>query len=162
MTDVPDPSRDLLRHTLATLAYRAGKVLRDPPEGFAAFRPGPASRTAGQVLAHLGDLLDWGLWLAKGEHVWRDAEPLPWNGEVARFFQALAALDAYLASEAPLGLPATKIFQGPVADALTHVGQLAMMRRLAGRPVRGESYFRAEITIGRVGPDQAAPVKEFD
>lgn len=159
---IPDPARDLLRHAVGTLAYRAGKALRDAPEGFAEFRVGPSSRTPVQILAHMGDLLDWGLSLAKGEHVWHDAAPLTWEEEVARFFRGLAALDAYLASDAPLGFLPGKIFQGPVADALTHVGQITMLRRLAGRAVRGESYFRAEIAIGRVGPDQAPPVKEFD
>jgi len=156
------PARELLRHALATLAYRGDKVLRDAPGDFAAFRVGPTSRTPIEILAHVGDLLDWGLWLAKGEHVWRASPPQSWQGEVARFFQALADFDGQLASSVPLGFPPGKIFQGPVADALTHVGQLAMLRRLAGRPVRGEDYFRADISVGRVGPDQPAPVREFD
>ena len=150
-----------MRHTVATLAYRGAKALRGAPEGFARFRAAEGSRTAGEILAHIGDLLDWALGLARGEYVWRDSEPLPWAEGSARFFDALAAFDQYLASEAKLGYPADRIFQGPVADALTHVGQIGMLRRLAGAPVKGESYFRAEIATGRVGPDQAAPVKEF-
>jgi hypothetical protein len=110
----------------------------------------------------VGDLLDWALWLAKGKHEWHDSAPLAWDVEVARFFAALGALDAYLASELPLGSAAEKLFQGPIADALTHVGQIAMLRRLAGAPVRGENYFRAEIVAGRVGNEQAAPEGEFD
>jgi hypothetical protein len=98
---------------------------------------------------------------AEGRHAWKDAAPLPWDAEVARFFRGLAALDAMLASGAPLGVPAEKIFQGPVADALTHVGQLAMLRRMAGAPVRGENYYRAEIAAGRVGPEQSAARVEF-
>jgi hypothetical protein len=81
---------------------------------------------------------------------------------VDRFFAALAALDAYLASGDPLGGPAEKIFQGPIADALTHVGQISMLRRLAGSPVRGENYLRARIRAGAVGPEQAPPSFEFD
>jgi len=157
-----DDARTLLRHSVATLAYRGGKAVRDEPPGFAEFRIGPTTRTPGQILAHVGDLLDWGLHLAKGENVWKDSAPLPWLDEVARFFGGLAAFDAYLASDAPLGFPAGKLFQGPVADALTHVGQISMLRRLAGAPVRGENYFRAEIQIGRVGKDQEAPRREFD
>jgi hypothetical protein len=88
--------------------------------------------------------------------------PLPWDREVARFFAALEAFDAYLASERPLGGPAERLFQGPIADALTHTGQLTMLRRLAGTPVRGENYARATITAGTVGIAQAAPVYEFD
>jgi hypothetical protein len=152
----------MLRHTIATLAYRGGKAVRGAPAGFAAFRAAPSSRTPAQILAHIGDLLDWALALAGGKHVWHDSAPLPWDQEVARFFGALAALDARLGSGQPLGFPEEKLFQGPVADALTHVGQITMLRRVAGSPVRGENYFLAEIAAGRVGPEQAAPRKEFD
>lgn len=157
-----DPKRELLRHALATLAYRAGKTLRGAPVGFAAFRVGDATRTPVEILAHMGDLLDWAHWIANGEHRWRPLAPLPWDREVARFYAALERLDARLAAPEPLGFPPEKLFQGPLADALTHVGQLAMLRRLAGSPVRGENYFRAEIEVGRVGAEQLKAVREFD
>lgn len=156
-----DSARPLLRHTVATLAYRGGKTLRGAPEGFDAFRVSEESRTPGKILAHLGDLLDWALSMAKGKQEWHDSPPLPWEQGTGRFFAALEALDAYLASDAPLLTPAERLFQGPIADALTHVGQIAMMRRLAGSPVRGENYFRADIVTGRVGPEQSPPVREI-
>lgn len=163
MTDsTTDAKREMLRHTLATLAYRGGKTLRDAPEGFGSSRVNETTRTPAEILAHVGDLLDWALWLARGEHVWNDSVPLPWPEGTTRFFAGLRALDDYLASDAPLGFPAEKIFQGPIADALTHVGQIALLRRMAGSPVRGESYFGSEIVAGRVGPEQAAPRREFD
>ena len=154
--------RDMLRHTVATLAYRGGKVLRDAPPGFETFASGPGTRTPGQILAHIGDLLDWAFHMARGEQVWKDGASLPWKEGTARFFAGLRTLDAYLASSEPLGTSAAGLFQGPIADALTHVGQIGMLRRVAGAPVRGENYVKAEITVGRVGPDQAAPNKEFD
>lgn len=157
-----DPKRELLRHTVATLAYRAGKTLRDIPENFVSFRIDETTRTPAQILAHLGDLLDWALSLAEGEQRWNDSTPLPWEQEVARFFEALKKLDDYLAADAPLNRPCEKIFQGPIADALTHVGQIAMLRRLAGAPVRGENYHKAEIAIGCVGPEQSSPRMEFN
>ncbi len=157
-----DSKRYMLRHAAATLAYRGGKAVLGAPDGFASFRAGETTRTAGQILAHIGDLLDWALWLSKGEHRWRDSTPLPWDQGVARFFAALKNLDLYLESDAPLGSPAEKLFQGPIADALTHVGQLATLRRLAGSGVRGENYFKAEIVVGRVGPDQSTKRVEFD
>jgi hypothetical protein len=156
-----DEKRDLLRHTLATVAYRGGKMVRDAPAGFGEFRAGDTSRTAGQILAHVGDLFDWALALAEGKHVWHDSTPLPWDAEVDRFFSTLAAFDRYLAGDKALAFPAQKLFQGPVADALTHVGQIAMLRRLAGSPVRGENYFQADIAAGRVGATQPAPRREF-
>jgi hypothetical protein len=156
-----DDTRALLRHTLATLAYRGRKPVADPPAGFAEFQASATSRTPGQILAHIGDLLDWALSLADGEHRWHDSAPLPWNGETARFFEALRKFDQRLASDAPLGCPAEKLFQGPIADALTHIGQIALLRRLAGAPVRAENYFKADIAAGRVGPDQSRPRVEF-
>ncbi|MCG6954866.1 MAG: hypothetical protein LJF04_02655 [Gemmatimonadetes bacterium] len=158
MTD----ERQLLRHTLATLAYRGGKALRDAPDSFASLRVGGATRTPVEILAHIGDLMAWALTQAKGEERWVESTPGPWDDEVRRFYERIAALDAYLAAEAPLGQGCGRIFQGAVADALTHVGQLTMLRRLGGSPVRGENYNRAEIQVGRVGPHQSAPRREFD
>lgn len=154
-------ARELLRHTVATLAYRGGKVVRDAPPHFADYPVAADSRTPARILAHVGDLLDWALGLARGEHRWQDSVPLAWDVEVARFHEALERLDAYLVSDAPLGHPAETIFQGPIADALTHVGQLAMLRRLVGSPVRGENYAKANIVVGRVGADQTPPHVEF-
>jgi hypothetical protein len=157
-----EPARTLLRHAVATLAYRGGKAFRGAPEDFATFHVAEKSRCPGEILAHIGDLLDWALSLAKGKQEWHDSKPLLWYEGVDRFFRALAALDLSLASDVPLGAPAEKIFQGPIADALTHVGQISMLRRLAGSPVRGENYLRAEISAGRVGPEQSPPRHEFD
>jgi hypothetical protein len=162
MNETTDPKRDLLRHTLATLAYRGGKAVRDAPPTFALFRIAPASRTPVEILAHIGDLLDWALRMVKGEIRWVDSAPLPWPEEVARFFASLSSLDARLASDEPPHAPAEKVFQGPLADALTHVGQLALLRNLAGCKMRGENYFVADIAVGRVGAGQAAPRREFD
>jgi hypothetical protein len=161
-TSNPDPKRDLLRHSVATLAYRGGKAVRNAPAGFADFRGCATGRSAGQVLAHVGDLLDWALSIAAGKQTWRNSEPLSWDKESARFFDALKSFDDYLASTGPLNAPAEKLFQGPVADALTHVGQIAMLRRMAGVPVKGENYFVADIAAGRLGAEQAAPRREFD
>jgi hypothetical protein len=149
----------MLRHTLATLAYRGERALAGAPAEFAAF-PG-AVRTPGEILAHIGDLLDWALSMANGAPVWRNSPPLAWDRETARFFAALEALDQRLASGDPLEAPAEKLFQGPIADALTHVGQIAMLRRLAGCPQHGENYYEADIVVGRVGPDQAPAKKPF-
>jgi hypothetical protein len=155
-----DTKRDLLRHTLATLAYRGGKTLRNAPGTFAGFRAGEKTRTPAEILAHVGDLLDWALSLVKGKQAWNSSQPLPWDQEVRRFHAGLAALDTFLATGVT-ACPAEKLFQGPIADALTHIGQMAMLRRLAGSPVRPENYFQAEITAGRVGADQAAPAQEY-
>ena len=162
MTTSGDAAREFLRHTVATLAYRGGKALRAAPEGFAAVRVMDTTRSAGEILAHIGDLLEWALWLARGRHVWHDATPQSWDAEVERFFTGLQHLDDYLTSDAPLGAPAEQLFQGPIADALTHVGQIATLRRLAGSPVRGENYFKAEIVVGRIGADQSTRRVEFD
>ena len=156
-----DEKREFLRHTLATLAYRGGKALRDAPAGFAQFRISEGSRTPGEILAHLGDLLDWALSMAEGDQRWQDSKQMSWDDGVKRFHGSLKAFDDYLASSAPLAVSAEPLFQGPIADALTHVGQIAYLRRLAGGPLKGENYFKAEIVAGRVGAEQAAPKREF-
>lgn len=157
MDDVP-----FLRHTLATLAYRGGKTLRGAPESFATFRTAAGARTPVEILAHIGDLLDWAVTITDGQETWHDSPPLAWPDEVARFFAALGSFDTRLASGAALKTTAEGLFQGPIADAFTHVGQIAMLRRLAGSPIRGENYQRARIAIGQVGAEQAEPRREFD
>jgi hypothetical protein len=154
-------TRETLRQLAATLAYRAAKVLREVPPNFATFRITPTSRTPVQVVAHMGDLMRWGTWLAKGEHTWKAEGSDDWNREVDRFFLLLGELDSLLAATEFNG-SVEKLIQGPLADALTPVGQLSMMRGAAGLPVRPESYARAEIVAGRVGRDQAAAKAEFD
>ena len=155
-------SREFLRHAVATAAYRGAKAVRGAPPSFASFRIAEGSRTPAEILAHIGDLFDWVLSQARGEEVWRDSKPLPWGAEIARFHETLGRFDAYVASDAPLRHPPETLFQGAVADALAHVGQIAMLRRIAGSPLKGENYSRAKIEAGRVGPDQAAPRREFD
>ncbi len=157
-----DPKWEMLRHTVATLAYRGGKALRGAPAAFAQFRLAETTRTPGEILAHVGDLLDWALALAQGKPDWKDSPPLEWEAVMRRFFDALEELDRYLISSSALHCTPEQLFQGPVADALTHIGQIAMLRRLAKSPIRGENYFRAQIQAGRVGQDQAGPVREFD
>jgi hypothetical protein len=156
-----DPKRELLRHALATLAYRGGKAVRNASEGFAVFHADEGMRTPGQILAHIGDLMDWALSMANGKREWRDSKPLPWEKEVERFFAALKKFDDFLASSEPMQATPEKLFQGPIAYALTHVGQIAILRRLARDPVKAENFYKAEIVTGRVGADQAKPKLEF-
>jgi len=131
-----------LRHALATLAYRAAKALRDAPPGFERFRVAASTRSAGEILAHMGDLLDWASGLTEGRYEWHDSPPPVWDRGVARFFAAGASRGR--------------------SPTLTHVGQIATLRRQAGAGVKGESYYKANITVGRVGLDQAAPNLEFE
>lgn len=160
--DVARGSRELLRHTVATLAYRGAKAVAGAPSGFGDYRVGDSTRSPVEILSHVCDLLDWARGLAEGHHRWNPASPGPWDDVVNRFFAGLTTLDEYLASDRPLGWSAERLFQGPVADALTHVGQLTMLRRLAGSPVRSENYAKADVAAGRVTATQASPKVEFD
>src|SRR5207302_10693171 len=126
----PDPKREMLRHTIATLAYRGAKAVRGAPDSFASFKASETTRTPAQILAHVGDLLDWALSIAKGSETWHDSKSLDWAEEIERFHAALGKLDQYLASDGELSATCERIFQGPIADALTHVGQIAMLRRI--------------------------------
>ena len=157
-----DDKRQLLRHTVATVAYRGGKAIAGAPADFNSFRVNETSRTPEQILAHIGDLFDWALSIARGKQAWKNAIPLPWDQEVKRFFAAVKAFDDYLASDGPLGSDVEKLFQGPIADALNHIGQIAMLRRMAGAPIKGENYFAANIEAGKVGAEQSSKRVEFD
>jgi len=162
MMNNSDPKREMLRHTVATLAYRGAKAVRGASESFASFKSSETTRTPGQILAHIGDLLDWALSIAKGTEAWNNSEPLEWNEEIRRFHTALESFDKYLASDAELSGTCERLFQGAIADALTHVGQLTILRRMAGAQIKAENYSRAKIEAGRVGADQETPKREFD
>jgi len=166
MTTIPPDAtaRLFLRHSLATLAYRAGKTLRGTPAEFGEYRANANSPRVVEILAHMGDLMDWVLTQAKGDIRWHNSTPLAWNDEIARFYRSLGAVEEVLASGAELGYEPGRMFQGGIADALTHTGQLAMLRRLSGFKMKGESYARADIEAGRVGLEQVPPDPraEFD
>jgi hypothetical protein len=154
--------REFLRHTVAALAYRAEKATRNAPASFAGFRAGPSSRTPAEILAHMSDLFDWALTMVEGTPRWNESPVLPWDEQRARFFATVRRFDDALGSTGEIPYELTRIFQGPVADALTHTGQLTMLRRLHGAPVKGESYNRADIAIGRVGLEQARPDPRYE
>jgi hypothetical protein len=135
---------------VATLAFRGGIAISDAPENFAALRAGEATRSAGEILAHIGDLIQGSLYLMKGEFIYLQSPARLWAEDVKRFFAAIEELDSFLASDAPLAQPIEKILQGPIADALTHVGQIVLLRRIAGKPIQAESYFTVEIKAGEV------------
>ena len=152
----------MLRHAVATVAYRGSKALRGVSPEVASYRASPTTRTPLEILSHIGDLYEWALSIANGKQAWPNTKPASWDDEVRRFFAALEAFDRRLASDEPISASPEKLFQGPVADSLTHIGQIAALRRMAGSQMRGENYFVAPISTGNVGPDQASPVREFD
>ena len=155
-------SRSMLRHAVATLAYRCGKAVRDAPAGFGELKISPETRTPSEILGHIADLFDWALSISENRQAYKVGDCESWESTADRFFASVAAFDAFLGSEAEIAAPVERLFQGPVADALTHTGQLTMMRHIAGLPVRGENYFVAEIQSGSVGPNQAPARYEFD
>lgn len=154
--------REMLRHAVATVVYRCAKTLRDGDDDFGSFQAADGTRTPVQILAHIGDLFDWAHSIAVGAETWRNAEPMVWSAEVERFFAGVQAFDDLLATRQDLAASEERLFQGPVADALTHVGQIAMLRRMYGSPIRGENYFVADIKTGRAGADQSDAKREFD
>ena len=155
-------TRQFLRHATATIAYRGAKVLRGAPPEFAQFKAGPSTRTPLEILTHIGDLLEVSAARLRGPAQWKEATPDSWERQTARFHAALASIEQALASDAPIDVALDQWYQGPFADSLTHVGQLAMLRRLAGAKIKGENYSRADIVAGRVGAEQSAPRREFE
>ncbi|MEJ2359191.1 MAG: hypothetical protein P8Y13_14095 [Deinococcales bacterium] len=150
----------LVRHQLAALAYRFQKAIRDAPLEFAAFEPGVGVRTPLAIVHHVVDVLGYlrGVLDGADPGFHHDHAQLDFAGEVAAFHAMLGALDTLLASNGNIPLERLERgLQGPISDALTHVGQLAMLRRLAGSPVRGENFYLADVRVGRTGADQPPP-----
>src|SRR3989339_1369613 len=107
---------DMIRHALATMIYRGAKTLRDAPADFQAFRVKPESRAPVEIVAHMGDLFDWALSMAKGHEIWRNSPPQEWDREVARFYDTVTEFDSYLATSSTVACPLERLFQGPIAD----------------------------------------------
>jgi hypothetical protein len=160
-TSATGQTRELVRHGIATIAYRGAKAIRGAQNSFATYHIGDKTRTPAQILTHIGDLFVWARAAVQGNPEWNESKPLAWADEKERFFSSLKNFDDYLASEQAIQITPEKLLQSPIADALTHIGQIAMLRRLAGSPISGENFLEAEITIGRVGFEQAAPKEEF-
>lgn len=154
-----------VRHFLAALAYRFVKAVRDAPPGFPDFAAGHGVRTPHAVVHHVNGVLGYAaVAVAGGDVRYRHPHPrLDWDGEIALVHATLARLDALLV-ERPPGDPERlhRLLQGPLSDAMTHVGQLATLRRLAGDPIPGENFFEADVRVGRVGSDQAPSVSPDD
>src|SRR6266404_6080960 len=110
-----DPKREMLRYTIATLAYRGAKAVRGAPNSFASFPASETTRTPAQILAHICDLLDWALSIAKGAETWNDSGPQPWAQDIERFHAGLARFDEYLASSEDLACSCERPFQGAIA-----------------------------------------------
>jgi hypothetical protein len=155
-------SRAMLRHFLAALAYRTQKAIRGAPSGFADYDPGARARRPRELLRHMTSVLGYARTFFLGG-TYR-AEALDSLGaEEHRFHAMLQELSALLESDAPLrGITEEQLLQGPFADAMTHVGQLALLRRLAGSPVPPENFVFAAISLERLGPDQSAPASPDD
>jgi hypothetical protein len=154
-----DKTRELLRHFLAALAYRTQKALRGAPPAFGSFRAEAGVRTPAELVRHMTSVLGYSRTFFVGGRYWPD--PLPsLEAEVERFHETLADLARHLEAGTPLqqGLTPERLLQGPFSDAMTHAGQLAILRRLAGVPVAPENFIVAAIDGDRLGPEQAAPV----
>lgn len=154
-----ETKRKLLNHFLAALAYRTQKALRDAPQGFGSFRAIEGVRTPAELVRHMTSVLGYARTHFIGGRYWPD--PLESLAEeIERFHETIGMLAQHLRDGDPLlaGMTEERLLQGPFSDAMTHAGQLALLRRLAGAPVPPENFIVAEIEPDRLGPDQAAPV----
>lgn len=152
-----DARAELLRHFLAALAYRTQKALRDCPVSFPQFRAAPGVRTPSELLRHMTSVLGYARTFMVGGTY--DAEPpADFAVEVTRFHEMLEALSSRLANGETFGETSFEaVLQGPFSDAMTHAGQLAILRRLHGDPVPAENFLKADIRADNIGPNQAPP-----
>jgi hypothetical protein len=154
-----DEKRKLLRHFLAALAYRTQKALRGAPEEFGNFLVAEGVRTPSELVRHMTSVLGYCCTLFMGGHYRPESLPCL-KEEIERFHEMLEDLSRHIAEGTPLEGPISleRLLQGPFSDAMTHAGQLAMLRRLAGIPVAPENFVFADINPERLGVDQAEPV----
>lgn len=147
----------LLRHFLAAIAYRISKAFRDAPPGFEAFDAGHDVRTPREVVRHMSGVINYAIGiLGEPRGVLKDCATGP--AEIERFYALLRELADRIVEKASLeDADAERLLQGPLADAMAHVGQLALLRRLSGSPIAPENFFAAAIDPSRLGPDQAPP-----
>ena len=153
-----DRDRELLRHFLGAIAYRTQKALRDAPEHYATFSAGNRVRTPTELIRHMASLMGYVRTFFRGGTY--SASPLPtFKEEIERFHALVQEMGALLASDAKCSLTTEQLLQGPFADAMTHVGQLAMLRRLADSPVAPENFIYADIRADRLQADQPPPAR---
>jgi hypothetical protein len=155
-----DRDRQLLRHFLAAIAYRTQKAVRDAPANYPTFSAGNQVRTPVELIRHMTSLMGYVRTFFMGGSYPAKPEPLPSFGdEVARFHRMLEAVGELLTSGAPCSITTEQLLQGPFADTMTHVGQLALLRRLADAPVPAENFIYADIRAERLGVDQPPPAR---
>jgi len=155
-----DRDRELLKHFLAAIAYRTQKALRDAPDHYPTFSAGNRVRTPLEILHHMTSLMGYVRTFFVGGQYPRTLEPLPtFKEEIARFHEMIEAVGTLLASDAKPSISTEQLLQGPFADTMTHVGQLAMLRRLADAPVRPENFVFADIRAERLHANQPPPAK---
>lgn len=158
MNTLNDTSRGLLSHFLAALAYRTAKALRGAPTEYASFQAAPGVRTPWQILHHMSGVLSYATSMFEELDPWID-QCATFESEVERFHEIVRKLVEHLERGSPIGdSSAEQLLQGPLADSMTHAGQLAMLRRLSGHPIPPENFHAADISAGNTGQDQPAPV----
>lgn len=151
--------RELLRHFLAAIAYRTQKALRGAPDHYPTFNAGNRVRTPAELIRHMTALMGYVRTFFQGGTYPMKPEPLAsFQDEVARFHSTIESVGDLLASE-PCALTTEQLLQGPFADTMTHVGQLAMLRRLADSPVAPENFIYADIRADRLHAEQPPPAR---
>ena len=145
MSDTASLQRQMLRHLVATILYRYRVAVENAPSSFGDFRAAADANTPGAILAHMTYLMEWSAGLFRGESGRPELTVLPWLPAQHRFEVAVDELDRAILAADLSTVKWEMLLQGPLTDTLTHIGQITMLRRLAGAPVTGGGYFRAPI-----------------
>jgi hypothetical protein len=149
--------REMLRHYIASIAYHATKAIRDAPATYPEFNAGKGARTPKQILHHMTGVLTYAHSFFE-EYETTFFEHQQWDAEINRFYEILSKLDESFKEKGSTEVSEEQLLQGPLSDVMAHIGQLLMLRRIAGCPVPSENFIFADITKGAVGPDQPEPV----
>ena len=149
---------ELLRHMLATIAYRFQKTVRNTTEEFGVFRNTRDTRTPIEIINHMYDVLNkTKIFIEKERYDKTSTAQLELRLEIERFHRVLNNLDVVL-SEKELDIKFSKrLLQGPLSDVLCHIGQIAMLSGQSGNKIKGEDFFSAKIMTGNTSSEQALP-----
>lgn len=122
------------------------------------FRPADDVMSIRELVKHIWGLVNWVRISVQGEPHRRPMEIVSVRSDILEMLHELRTAvsemnDDELSEVTIEGNPLWNIINGPVSDALTHVGQINSFRRLNGNPVP-----RANVFLGR--PPATEPIED--
>ncbi len=135
-----------IQHFLKVLSYRFEKAIHNAAESYPKHASGHGIRTPLELLGHMNGVLEFAISSLKNQPR-RNIPEQSWQEQITLYYEKLKELNQLMQENSFDTDTLERILQGPLADAMTHIGQLAMMRRLANSAIAGENYFAADMSL---------------